>query len=74
MLANEQEQTKTVYSRVTSTLEGQEVLELWNRLRSELTRKDGGPDASLEYLESELTRMEEQIERALHWLDESEEE
>lgn len=68
MLANEKERTHGVYSQVSATLDDQEVQELWQRLRSELTRKGGGPDICLEYLESELTRMEEQIRRAVDWL------
>lgn len=74
MPANEKERIQGVYSQVVTTLDGQEARELWHRLRSELTREGGGPDLCLEYLESELTRMEEQIRRALDSLDEGREE
>lgn len=69
MEENQKKRTKDVYSEVTACLDDQSVRELWYRLRSELTRDDGGPDACLAYLESELTRMEEQTQRALNWLD-----
>ena len=62
--------TQDVYSEVTKSIEDQDVRELWYRLRSELTRDGGGPDACRAYLDSELTRMEEQTRRALQWLGE----
>ena len=65
---NQKDRTQIVYSQTTAVLEGQDVRELWHRLRSELTRKGGGPDACSAYLESELTRMEEQVRRALDWV------
>jgi hypothetical protein len=68
MEGNEINRTESVYSEVTAALESQEVRELWHRLRSELTRKGGGPDACVEYLESDLTRMKEDVRRALDWV------
>lgn len=68
MAENQNDRTQTVYSQVSTELEGQEVRELWHRLRSELTRQAGGPDACFVYLESELTRMKEQVQRALDWV------
>lgn len=65
---NQKDRTQIVYSQVTTGLEGQDVRALWYRLKSELTRKGGGPDACFAYLESELTRMEEQVRRALDWV------
>ena len=59
MEENQKNRTQDVYSEVTKSIEDQDVRELWYRLRSELTRDGGGPDACLAYLESELTRMEE---------------
>lgn len=68
MAESQNDRTQTVYSQVSTELEGQEVRELWHRLRSELTRQAGGPDACFAYLESELTRMKEQVQRALDWV------
>lgn len=68
MEENRKDRTQIVYLEVTAGIESQEVRELWYRLRSELTRKAGGPDACVAYLESELTRMEEQVRRALDWV------
>jgi len=70
MEENQKNRTQDVYSEVTKSIEDQDVRELWHRLRSELTRDGGGPDACLAYLESELTRMEERTRRALDWLGE----
>ncbi len=60
-----EDKAQIVHSQVTAALKGQEVRELWHKLRNDLTRKGGGPDACVAYLESELTRMEEQVRRAL---------
>jgi len=68
MTENRNDRTQLVYSEVTAELEEQEVRELWHRLKSELTRQGGGPDACFAYLESELTRMREQVQRALDWV------
>jgi hypothetical protein len=68
MARKQKDRTQTVYSQVTTELEEQQVRELWHRLKSELTRKEGGPDACSAYLESELTRMKEQVQRALDWV------
>jgi len=65
---NQKDRTQIVYSQVTAALGGQEVRELWYRLRSELTREGGGPDACVLHLDDELTRMEEQVRRALDWV------
>jgi hypothetical protein len=65
---NQKDRTQFVYSQVTAALDSQEVRELWHRLRSELTREGGGPDACVKYLESELTRMKEDVRRALDWV------
>jgi len=70
MEEKQKNRTQDVYSEVTKSIEDQDVRELWYCLRSELTRDDGGPDACLAYLESELTRMEGQTQRALDWLGE----
>ncbi|MCL0034366.1 hypothetical protein M1N21_00350 [Dehalococcoidia bacterium] len=65
MEENQIDRVQSVSSQVTAGIEDQDVRELWHRLSSELTRKGGGPDACYAYLESELTRMEGQIQRAL---------
>ena len=65
------DRVQSVYSQVTEEIKDQDVRELWHRLSSELTRKGGGPDACYAYLESELTRMEEQIQRTLTWINEA---
>jgi hypothetical protein len=65
---NQKDRTQVVHSQVTAALESPEVRELWYRLRSELTRKGGGQDACVEYLESELTRLKEDVRRALDWV------
>lgn len=70
MEENQKNRTQDVYSEVTKSIEDQDVRGLWHRLRSELTRDGGGPDACLAYLESELTRMEERTRRALDRLGE----
>jgi hypothetical protein len=64
----QKDRAQIVYSQVTASLEDQGVRELWHRLRSELTRERGGPDACVEHLESELTRMKEDVRRALNWV------
>jgi len=68
MVEDQKDRTQIVYSRVTTDLKDQEVRELWHRLKSELTREGGGPDACFTYLESELKRMDEQVQRALDWV------
>ena len=68
MADNQNDRTLSVYSQVTTELQEQQIRELWHRLMSELTRQDGGPDACFAYLESELTRMKEQVQRALDWV------
>jgi len=70
MEEKQKNRTQDVYSEVTKSIEDQDVRELWYRLRSELTRDGGGPDACHAYLDSELIRMEEQTRRALQWLGE----
>jgi len=70
MEENQIDRSQNVYSQVTAGIRDQDVRELWRPLSSELGRQDGGPDACVEYLKSELTRMEGQIQRALAWLDE----
>ena len=68
MNTSDKNMTQQVYDEVSSTIADQNVRELWHRLRSELTRSGGGPDACLTYLESELMRFKEQTRRALDWL------
>ena len=64
-------QSQAIYSDVAGRIENQDVRDLWYRLQSELTRHGGGPDACLAYLDGELTRMKEQVERSLAWLSET---
>jgi hypothetical protein len=66
---NRKDRTHSVYEEVTIRLKDQHVRELWYRLRSELIRKGGGPEACVEYLKSELTRMKEDVQRAIDWVD-----
>lgn len=68
MKANKTNSTESVYSQVTAKLEGQDVRELWHQLRSELLRKDGGPEACVAHLQSELTRIQGNVRRALDWV------
>ncbi len=68
MTENQKNRAEEIYSRVTALMQGQDVRELWFKIKSELTRQGGGPDACLAYLESELTRMEERVRRGLDWL------
>lgn len=60
---NQKDKTQAVYSQVTAALEDQGARELWHRLRSELTRE--GARAAVKYLESELIRMKEEVQREL---------
>lgn len=66
----EKSRVEEVYLQVSAEIDDQDARELWIKLRSELTRQGGGPDACLAYLEDELTRMEEQVKRALEWIEE----
>jgi hypothetical protein len=59
---------ENVYDRVTAQFQDQDVRELWQRIRSELIRPDGGPDACITYLESELARIHDVIRRGLNRL------
>lgn len=65
MTENQKDRAEEVYSRVNALMQGQDLRELWFKIRSELSRRGGGPDACLAYLESELARMEEQVRRGL---------
>ncbi len=69
MVQNHESSADEVYGRVATSIEDQDVRELWQKIRSELMREGGGPDACLAYLESELTRMEEVVRRGLDRLE-----
>ena len=64
----EKNKSLDVYSRVDAAIDNPNTRELWTRLRSELTRLNGGPDACLEYLNSEVNRMEQMIQNGLNRL------
>jgi len=68
MGGKQNDKTQIVYTQVSTDLEEQEARELWHQLKSELTRQEGGPDACSAYLEGELTRMKEQVQRTLDWV------
>ena len=54
-----------IYSKISENLKDQNTRELWFKLKNELLRVGGGPDACTAHLDSELTQMEEQIRRGL---------
>ena len=64
-------QSQAIYCEVTGRIENQDTRDLWHQLKSELTRQGGGPDACIAYLDGELTRIKEQVERSLDWLSEN---
>ena len=64
-------QTEVIYSEVAKQIKENDVRDLWSQMQSELTRSGGGPDACLAYLDGEVARLKEQVERALDWLSEA---
>jgi hypothetical protein len=65
MQGKDNDRVNAVYSQVAAALEAPNVRELWERVRTELAQKGGGPDACVTYLESELERLKLQIQREL---------
>lgn len=54
---------EAVFDATTARLKTQGSLELWQSLKSELTREGGGPEAAEKYLEAEVARLSEMIKR-----------
>ena len=54
-----------VFNVVNTSLPDADARELWVALKSELVRKDGGPSAMKEFLDSEALRIKQIVEQAI---------